>query len=185
MEPTRTCTKCGVEKPLESFPRASRYRDGRSTRCRTCKNAYNRRWKADSGKRLPRRCGRCGTEKPRSAFRRTGKTKRAPWCEECYAETGTKYCAVCETAKPVSAFNKDRHNSDGLSYHCKICISERNREQRRADPEADKLRTQRRAARYERERTEQIIPKFKACSECGVTKPISAFSKSRLYKDGH
>lgn len=36
----KTCTKCGVEKPLNEFPPAKAARDGRQSVCRACKRAY-------------------------------------------------------------------------------------------------------------------------------------------------
>ena len=37
----KTCTGCGVSKPLADFHKRSSAQDGRNTRCRKCKNAAN------------------------------------------------------------------------------------------------------------------------------------------------
>lgn len=38
----KTCSKCKIEKPLESFHRQKDSKDGRSTICKECKKSYNR-----------------------------------------------------------------------------------------------------------------------------------------------
>ena len=38
----KTCTKCGDAKPLGSFPRMTRSKDGRAARCSDCKRAIDR-----------------------------------------------------------------------------------------------------------------------------------------------
>ena len=35
----KTCTKCGVAKPLDAFHRRKRSADGRNSRCKACQNA--------------------------------------------------------------------------------------------------------------------------------------------------
>jgi 5-methylcytosine-specific restriction endonuclease McrA len=40
----KTCTGCGNTKPLEDFGRSKQSRDGRTPRCKTCLNAYARRY---------------------------------------------------------------------------------------------------------------------------------------------
>lgn len=37
----KKCSKCGVVKALEDFPRSSKRADGRNTYCKTCKKDYN------------------------------------------------------------------------------------------------------------------------------------------------
>jgi 5-methylcytosine-specific restriction endonuclease McrA len=39
-----------------------------------------------------------------------------------------KTCGTCETKKPLSAFNKNRHKKDGLQTECRECSKERSRE---------------------------------------------------------
>ena len=38
----KTCTKCGVKKPLEDFRKHPNTADGRHTQCRQCLRAYSR-----------------------------------------------------------------------------------------------------------------------------------------------
>lgn len=46
---TRQCNRCGLEKPIESFPRHPECRDGRSAQCRQCHNERQRLLRARSG----------------------------------------------------------------------------------------------------------------------------------------
>lgn len=39
-EDMKTCTKCGSEKPLDSFSRDKRRKDGRQSHCKACKAAW-------------------------------------------------------------------------------------------------------------------------------------------------
>jgi alanyl-tRNA synthetase len=39
---TKPCSKCGIIKPLTSFNRAKKYRDGRMAQCRQCRKDYYR-----------------------------------------------------------------------------------------------------------------------------------------------
>lgn len=39
----KNCTKCGIAKPLEEFPRKSSRKDGRGSACKICHRKYTRR----------------------------------------------------------------------------------------------------------------------------------------------
>ena len=43
ISPFKTCTKCGEIKCLEAFTVRNKNRDGHTSRCRACVNAYNKR----------------------------------------------------------------------------------------------------------------------------------------------
>lgn len=47
MELTKTCTKCGVDKPITDFAQGRGYRDGRVTWCRDCYKDYRAKRLAD------------------------------------------------------------------------------------------------------------------------------------------
>lgn len=38
----KTCTKCGIEKPLSEFHNCSSRKDGKFSACKVCRNGYNR-----------------------------------------------------------------------------------------------------------------------------------------------
>ena len=42
MIPTKTCNKCGQEKPITDFHNSSRTKDGKNYYCKECENARNR-----------------------------------------------------------------------------------------------------------------------------------------------
>lgn len=37
----KTCRKCGVDKPLELFPKQKQNKDGRHSHCKTCRSQYD------------------------------------------------------------------------------------------------------------------------------------------------
>ncbi len=41
----KVCTRCRIERDLESFHRNSRAKDGRASWCRTCSRAYSKNWR--------------------------------------------------------------------------------------------------------------------------------------------
>jgi hypothetical protein len=42
----RQCRICGLDKPLEDFPKVRDCKEGRQSFCKTCKNANHRAWRA-------------------------------------------------------------------------------------------------------------------------------------------
>lgn len=44
----KTCTKCGVIKPLDLFYKDSRYRSGRRTQCKTCDSLKAMKWRTNN-----------------------------------------------------------------------------------------------------------------------------------------
>lgn len=85
---TKTCTKCGKEKDLESFYRDSGKKDGLSSHCKSCRNAYEQTKDRKEAKRRyhtsergrARRRKNCAiynrTEKGKATARRHGKRWR-------------------------------------------------------------------------------------------------------------
>ena len=49
---SKTCTKCGERKSLETFTVRSKNSDGHTSRCRACVNAYNKRLYASRSDRV-------------------------------------------------------------------------------------------------------------------------------------
>lgn len=142
----KTCTRCGETKPTEAFY-ASRYgQHGRTPYCRKCIKAQN----------AERRC----------ALR--GRTR-----EEIFAvQPAKKQCSRCLKAKPKSAFTFNRVSVDGLSWVCRTCNHQEQREhtaRRSARTVADVLASQ---------------PQSKRCPECDRVLAKSNFSTSRARPDG-
>ena len=47
----KTCTKCGEEKPLDSFPKQAAGKLGLSSQCRACNIARSRKWRENNRER--------------------------------------------------------------------------------------------------------------------------------------
>lgn len=58
MQLEKSCTKCGVPKPLTDFHRDPRNRDGRQGQCKTCRNAVSVRWQQKNRKKTQAACRR-------------------------------------------------------------------------------------------------------------------------------
>lgn len=56
----KRCTKCGEDKPIDSFPKERRSPDGVASQCKTCKSDYNREWRERKGGNLYDRTIRYG-----------------------------------------------------------------------------------------------------------------------------
>ena len=83
-------------------------------------------------------------------------------CEE------TKFCPKCKVEKPKSCFSKSSSKPDGLYYCCKECDSKAQ------------------GARHKKNKARDIvvIPEFKTCPGCAITKPSSEFTKAKGRGDG-
>ena len=83
-------------------------------------------------------------------------------------------CSGCKKAKPVAEFGKNSRTKTGLSYYCRDCARDRERNRSRA-----KGVTPRSYSKIDHNATE------KACTRCRKTKPLAEFSKSAATTDGH
>ena len=83
---TKTCNKCGREKPLEEFKKHKDYPEGRGPRCKVCTNSYYREYMARlGGKRLKQVA--VNVKKHKQVRRKlVNELKQAP-CTDC----GKKY----------------------------------------------------------------------------------------------
>lgn len=104
---SRVCTKCGLDKPLSEFSKASRGKYGRKANCKACDSA---RWYAN----------------PKSQALPPGEVKRR--LEERRGDT--KKCNGCGEIKPRTEFHKASDGVHGpiLQTICKICHAARVRE---------------------------------------------------------
>lgn len=112
----KTCTKCRIAKPLSAFSKG----------------------RPPTGQRPPRKgfgvisqCRECLAH-------------HTPWFEArkaLFAELaaqGLRRCSICQTPKPVDAFNKDKNAPDGRTNACRECRKEYLRRWRLAHPNAYK-----------------------------------------------
>ena len=140
----KVCTKCKVEKPLESFNRSQSSKDGLTHWCRNCAAAYNASYKEknkDKGREVSVKtntCLKCGQTKPAGEFykhkgKKNGLDNR---CKECVLKrwkslsfpvsVEEKKCSVCGFVKSADCFNKDKTKTTGLESHCRECQSRYN-----------------------------------------------------------
>jgi len=49
---TKTCTKCGIEKPIEEFAKSQRHKSGKQNACKKCMSGYRNKWRADNLERV-------------------------------------------------------------------------------------------------------------------------------------
>lgn len=131
-EGSRTCTRCGREKPLEDFARNSSSSSGRKTICKECDSAWGAGWRAgrsEAGRRhdtivkqaqrptvlvhvdegVQVRCASCGRtmaleEMDVDCRYQSG---RSAWCRECADRLDREYEA--------EAMERDR------PYRCRKC----------------------------------------------------------------
>lgn len=101
----RRCRDCGTWKPLEEFCASSKRPSGRGSYCKPC---FNQRSKASYAKRSREKHGR--------------EVKSRPVLPE-----GHKFCADCDTVKPLADFPRNRADSSGYATYCKPCHNTRTR----------------------------------------------------------
>lgn len=97
----KTCTKCGIEKSIESFQKASRNKDGYQSQCKECTSiaVKARRIKRNELNSWPKKtepCPRCGG----SVFQKSGK------CSSCASATFAKWLGN----------NREKRNKQQLVY---------------------------------------------------------------------
>lgn len=147
--PTKICTKCHAEKPLEAFHRCPSTKDRRNTRCAECENAIGReqaRLAREERERL------AGPQDP-----------------------NTKVCPCCGVRKGLGAFYTSRHTPTGRNSHCKDCICRRSKERYRADPEYRSKLVNRRKHYYAENREKCASARLKWIAEnrerhCAIVK---------------
>jgi hypothetical protein len=89
----------------------------------------------------------------------------------------TKFCRDCGDYRPVAEFSKNARSRDGLAFYCREHSAERSLRSREA------RRTKPRVRRMPPEET--TVPEgHKWCGDCGETKPLSEFVKTRATKSG-
>jgi 5-methylcytosine-specific restriction endonuclease McrA len=80
----KVCRRCNVTKPTTEFIKSNTGKNGVGSWCKPCFNVYNRRYIAESRKRLlaeggDRTCTHCGEAKPLTEFR--GMNRRCQSCD--------------------------------------------------------------------------------------------------------
>jgi len=102
----KICSKCGVEKSRDQFPRRAGSPDGLRGKCRVC-------WSAE-----------------KHAYYEKVKQAAGPSRKD-----GTKVCTKCGEEKPVERFADHAGKRDGLQSQCNICVAVRVKAWREANIE--------------------------------------------------
>lgn len=102
---TKTCKKCGVDKPLEEFHHNKNFKDGRYRTCKMCRRAANKKRYKEN------------------------KTKNPIPSKAQEPEAETKLCQNCKKIKPITKFPFKDENSDERAPYCTPCYVQAKRKQ--------------------------------------------------------
>jgi 5-methylcytosine-specific restriction endonuclease McrA len=90
--PTKVCSKCGRELPLDMYCKAIANKDGISTKCRDCRTEEHRQWRAKhrGEKAVPpsegvKSCTKCHRKLTVTEFYMNGRYLMA-YCKDCWRE---------------------------------------------------------------------------------------------------
>lgn len=148
---SKACTKCGIEKPLESYGPQKHGRFGKRAECKDCINKGLREKRAKIKENLPsvvilsKVCTKCKEDKPLDAFspQKDGRAGRSSVCSECtriadgqwrerrrakFAAQqselpASKICATCGIDKNLEEFRQHAGGKYGRYAHCKECVN--------------------------------------------------------------
>lgn len=96
--PERPCTKCGLVKPIEEYPFSKRYKDGRASSCKVCKNKRELSWyhaNKDKAKVWMKRYASSDKAKARNRVRNKQDNVRLRTAAIAYYSGGTNACSCC------------------------------------------------------------------------------------------
>jgi hypothetical protein len=123
---SKTCFKCGDEKPSEEFHANKSSKDGRRDICKICRNnAHINELPVE--KEIIKTCNQCGEEKSLEDFPtdKRNKDNRGGTCYTCFNEKRrvhrTKTCSKCIEEKSLEDFHVNKSSKDGRRGTCKLC----------------------------------------------------------------
>lgn len=123
----KTCIKCNIEQPLDSYSLAKGNKDGVDNTCKTCKCKYGE---------THRNINKTTISEQRQLFRENNKERLSK--PETYIIQNSKVCTICNTEKLINEFNKRKTTKDGYRFDCKTCQSNKQKEYRKNNPESNK-----------------------------------------------
>ena len=154
----KTCHKCGQIKSVDEFPIRTDSPDGYRNECKICKSEYLKNY------------------------------HKNPPTKEIVPE-GMKRCPGCERIKSIGEFGKKRSRKDGLQCYCKACKKAADDKWKANNPNYynnyNKSTKKQRAPRRPRNKKGAFIGKEKICSNCKITKDLSAFYLRIDSSDGY
>jgi hypothetical protein len=176
----KVCKNCGLRKPLEEFHKNRGSKDGRVT---ICKNCFNHPWVINRNP-IEKECSTCHEVKPVSEFNHDNSKpdKYRDNCRVCaklaviknrnIKKVKTKHCRKCGENKPINNF---RSFHGKYRVNCKECDNKIKKELN--------IKYSDRLSKDELISYRQSNP-YKVCIKCKNKKPLSEFSRKRLFKDG-
>lgn len=186
--PTKKCSVCLKDKPLEAYYDRKANVDGKEKKCKRCYLDHKSSRKPkhikileEDVKNLEKQCRKCTQSRPLIEFQPHGTSKDGfgyvcITCREVKPifDITEKKCAMCQEIQPINNFSRCCTSPDGKSSYCKKCSSIRSKEYR----EKNKERLANLAEISKIEITEKV------CNECGEEKPAEDFWKNKRKKDG-
>ncbi|WP_433528618.1 endonuclease VII domain-containing protein [Micromonospora sp. CA-263727] len=146
----RRCRDCGEWKALEEFCSSSKRPLGRGSYCKPC---FNERSKASYAKRMRLKQGR-GVKQAREV------------------PEGHRFCADCDSVKPLVEFPRNRADSSGYATYCKPCHNTRTREtKQRLYGGSREYHLRRRYGIGQKEFDELLAEQGGVCGVCGDLDP--------------
>lgn len=125
----KKCTKCKLDKSLDSFPTDKSKIDAKYSQCFDCLKLKNKPPKTD-GQKV---CCRCKVEKDINMFHAMSRAYdgRQAKCIECASKAlkSRKFpklkidstCSLCKRKLPHSDFHACSVNKNGIASNCKVC----------------------------------------------------------------
>lgn len=150
---TKECTECHEVKPLEAFSKKPAGKFGRDSKCKVCKNAYN---------------------KMKSAEYKAANELLS--MIELWERTPEKKCCRCKKILSSVEFYRNDSRKDGLTTKCRSCCGDDSSQYTKDNPEWNRCRN----ARYRAKKKglfledftyEQIVERdgAEACAYCHTT----------------
>jgi hypothetical protein len=117
----KTCTKCGLTKPLADFHTDKRLISGLRADCKDCERKRHQEWKEKNPDYYPNHY-----RTKHGLSNRAWKVKKREYEErinsgEITIPDSHKLCTTCWKILPLSEFYKNRKRPGGISHRCKIC----------------------------------------------------------------
>jgi hypothetical protein len=198
---TRTCRRCGFEKPTYEFVSLKRKKN-RFVYCRDCISEMVRKkllryeqQREEYGWPIKKRCKECHRILPSDRFHldRRQKNGLAPKCNDCSHEQHSQWvdkvmttrdkiiiakdlsreCRICHVLKPISSFTVNIHAKDGYGGICSVC-RKNNRQENIGVWTKQRINDTKRATLAQ-----------KQCRICDRVLPIEMFSRTKDRKKGY
>ena len=132
MTASKTCTECGVEKPLEEFHRNRRAKNGHINQCKACVRPKNAAWNRKNKKRHAETTRAYRERHPermramrRAANKKSREKTRARRLVNRAIAAGTlirpETCDGCDGPGPIEAHHDDYSKPLEVRWLCRTC----------------------------------------------------------------